>query len=74
MVHAIRIKDGKLYYCNRYLETNRYFCEKDYGSAVYVRIGELSNKTGLTKTALISLQQRVGYKPGADIYPLKMVL
>ena len=55
MVHAIRIKDGKLYYCNRYLETNRYFCEKDYGSAVYVRIGELRNKIGLTKAALISL-------------------
>ena len=56
MVHAIRIKDGKMYYCNRYLKTPRYFCEKKANEAVFVRLGELSSKIGLTKAMLIGLQ------------------
>ena len=55
MVHAIRIKDGKLYYCNRFVEGERYLCEKKYGSAIWVRFGELRNKIGLSIAALIML-------------------
>ena len=68
MVHAIRIKNGQIYYCNRYLQTPRYKVEKAAGEPIFMRIGELgSNRYGLAKSLINGLLQKVGYKPGCDI-------
>ena len=40
MIHAIRIKDGRLYYCNRLTQTPRMLAEKKAKKALFIRVGE----------------------------------
>ena len=41
MVHAMRIKNGRLWYSNRYIETPKFKLERDAGQAVRIRVGEM---------------------------------
>jgi len=52
MIHALRIKDGKMFYCNRYVECKRLQKEREAGKAVFIRIGEMSFKAGIFKMLL----------------------
>ena len=63
MIHAFRIKAGKVYYCNRYAQTPRVQQETAYGKALNVRFGELFCLSGFVKFGLFSLQKKIGYKP-----------
>merc|ERR1712032_1387522 len=40
MIHAIRFSGGRLEYCNRTILTPRYLQEKEYGRAIYPKMGE----------------------------------
>jgi len=64
MIHAIRIKDGRLYYCNRLTQTPRVVEELKDNQALYIRIGEFSNVWGIMKVPLLSFMQLVGYIGG----------
>lgn len=55
MIHAFRIKDGKIFYCNRYTQTPRLQQEMKYGKAIYPRIGELFSMPGFLKMGLYEL-------------------
>lgn len=55
MVHALRIKGGKIYYCNRYTETPRYLHEVKSGQAEFIRAGELFKGAGLGKAMLFKM-------------------
>eukprot|EP01125_Pyxidicula_operculata_P016760 TRINITY_DN5795_c0_g2_i1.p1 TRINITY_DN5795_c0_g2~~TRINITY_DN5795_c0_g2_i1.p1 ORF type:complete len:530 (-),score=99.41 TRINITY_DN5795_c0_g2_i1:45-1481(-) len=48
-VHAIRIKDGKVNYSNKIMETERFHEEMNAGFAVHVRIGDMKGIWGLVK-------------------------
>ena len=61
MVHACRIKDGKLYYCNRYLQTPKLQYENSKGCAIRLRVGEMDGKIGMFKMFLLLLQGSIGY-------------
>lgn len=67
MIHALRIKDGRIYYCNRYTATPRLKAEMEFDGPLFIRAGELFNATGLAKAALFELEKKVGYKPGGDL-------
>jgi len=42
MVHAVRIRNGELFYCNRYIETHRYLEEKKAGRQTrFDKLGEV---------------------------------
>ena len=71
MIHAIRIKDGRIFYCNRWAETPRLEVETKAGGPLFIRAGELFNASGLAKSALIGLEQKVGYKLGGDLEEYK---
>jgi len=49
MIHAFRIKDGKIYYCNRYAQTPRIKAESAAGKALNFRFGELFCVSGFVK-------------------------
>ena len=38
MLHACRIKDGKVSYCNRYVSTARLERERSLGFPIYMRV------------------------------------
>lgn len=61
MVHAMRIKDGELYYCNRWLESERYKMECEADQAIITRVGEMAYKGGLFKLIFGQLKNVVGY-------------
>ena len=44
MVHAVGIHAGKVYYCNKFLETERLKEDMNQGKCVYHRFGELFGK------------------------------
>jgi len=67
MIHAFRIKDGRIYYCNRYTTTPRLLAETKAQGPLFIRVGELFNAAGLAKAALFGLQRKVGYKLGGDL-------
>jgi len=52
MIHAIRIKNGKLYYCNRYLNCWRLQTDRKAGKVVTMRIGEMDYPSGIMKMLL----------------------
>lgn len=56
MIHAMRIKDGRLYYCNRLTQTPRVLTELEAKQALYIRLGEFCNMWGLIKPGLLALQ------------------
>jgi len=49
MIHALRIKNGKLFYCNRYTKTPKFLDELANGGVTRIRAGELFNASGLAK-------------------------
>ena len=49
MIHAVRIKDGQLYYVNKWLESDRMKMEDEAGQAIITRVGEMAYKGGLFK-------------------------
>jgi carotenoid cleavage dioxygenase-like enzyme len=62
MIHAIRIKDGRLRYSNKYTMTDRLRHELERGEPVDIRIGELeSGLSGLAKIAFFHMQKLIGY-------------
>jgi carotenoid cleavage dioxygenase-like enzyme len=67
MIHGIRIKDGKAFYCNRYTQTDRLKAETKQGGPIYIRIGEFFNTSGLAKMLLLDLERKVGYIEGGDV-------
>jgi hypothetical protein len=54
MIHALRIKNGKMFYCNRYIKTPRLAEELKAGKAIDIRAGELFCASGLFKAILIT--------------------
>lgn len=67
MIHGIRIKDGKAYYCNRTTKTDKVLAEMKQGAPVFIRIGELFNSAGLAKMLLLDLERKIGYIEGGDV-------
>ena len=61
MIHSFRIKDGKIFYCNRYTQTPKLEIETQEGKAIFPRFGDITGTTGLMKVGLFALQQRIGY-------------
>lgn len=55
MLHAIRIKDGKVNYCSRLLRTNKLKVEMESGRSKYIKIGEMYGYGGLVKILLEKL-------------------
>ena len=49
MIHALRIKNGKLYYCNRWVQCPKMVEEDKAGQAIVIRIGEMAFKAGMLK-------------------------
>ena len=69
MIHAIRIKNGKLLYSNKYTMTDKLKEELEYGEPVNIRFGELqSGLSGLVKTGVYEIYKRIGYKPVLEKY------
>ena len=67
MIHAIRIKDGRIFYCNKWAETPKLAAEVKAKGPIFIRAGELFNATGLAKAALLGLERKVGYIGGGDL-------
>jgi len=42
MLHAVSITDQGLYFCNRYIKTNKYNAEKEAGRQLCIKLGELT--------------------------------
>lgn len=57
----MRIKEGKLYYCNRWIQCPRFQMEDAAGKAIVTRVGEMSFKAGLFKMILQQLEIVLGY-------------
>lgn len=51
MVHACRIKDGKVSYSNRLVQTNRLKRERKLGFPVYQRVTFITSWTNLLQTS-----------------------
>jgi len=60
MLHAISIKDQKLYYCNRFTQTPRYKAELAAGKQMFPKLGELREKH-LMIMPLMGLMEAIGY-------------
>lgn len=61
MIHAMRIKNGELYYVNRWLQCERMKMEDEQGKTVITRVGEMAYKAGLFKLIVGQLKNVVGY-------------
>ena len=59
--HAVRIKEGRTYYCRRYLETPRLEAETRAGKTVYPRIGEMVGRVGMLKMPFFVTKLACGY-------------
>ena len=68
MIHAMRIKDGKLFYCNRYTQTPKFLQEVKAGYAFKIRAGELFSGAGMIKALIFKIQENVGYIPSLHKY------
>lgn len=60
MVHGVRLKNGKAFYANRWIETSRLKQERAYGRPVFMKIGELTGKSGLLTLISQKLKARLG--------------
>jgi len=63
MIHAIRLKQGKINYCNKMTRTPKFLQELDAGKASFVRAGELFSGEGMVKAILFAIQETIGYSP-----------
>jgi carotenoid cleavage dioxygenase-like enzyme len=64
MIHAIRIKDGKLQYSNKYAMTDKLKEEIKHDKPVIIRTNELqSGMHGLIKMGIFELYKAIGYHP-----------
>ena len=68
MVHAMRLSNGTVSYCNRYLESPRYLAEKEMGGPTKVRAGELSSFFGCLKLNLFVLSDHIWYRPWIPVH------
>ena len=72
MVHAVRIKDGKAQYCNRYMQTPKLEKERSYGYATEIRIGEINaGRCGIFKVLFMTLQEWLDYHLTPGGHPMK---
>lgn len=62
MIHAIRLKQGKINYCNKMTRTPKFLKELDAGEALNIRAGELFSGDGMIKAILFAVQESIGYK------------
>lgn len=60
MVHAIRIKDNKASYANRWIQTSRLKQEKAYKRPVFVKIGEMVGVKGLLSLISMNVKRIFG--------------
>lgn len=60
MLHACRIKDGKVTYCNRYLETFKLAQEAAVGFPTFSKLGDLRGWSGLAHLQLKGLRELLG--------------
>lgn len=66
MIHAFRIKNGQMFYCNRYTQTPKLKREIEAGKAMSTRAGELFTGPGLMKALIHDLQCAIGYIKGLE--------
>lgn len=45
MVHAVRIKDGKASFCNRYVQTSKLRQEQRAGKPIFAKVGRRGGGT-----------------------------
>lgn len=64
MLHAIGLKNGELFYCNRYTQTNKYIREKEAGRKIFASFGDLT-EIGILLAPLSELMTTVGYLDNA---------
>ena len=60
MLHAFRIKNGQLWYCNRFTQTDHFKIEKEAGKAVFPKLGEYYH-VGVFLSLIFNLMGKVGY-------------
>jgi carotenoid cleavage dioxygenase len=60
MTHAVRIKNGKASYGNRYIETHRLKTEKKAGFPIYDKIGDAAGAGYLVQMVLQSIKHKLG--------------
>ena len=65
MLHACRIKDGKVSYCNRFVDTFRLAQEEAFGQPMYVKLGDLRGMAGMAHISLNEMRTRMGLAPDA---------
>lgn len=65
MVHAVRIKDGKASYCNRWVPTSRLKQEVSAGWPVFPRLGDYMGLRGLLLILLSKVKTRLGVIDGS---------
>lgn len=70
MLHACRIKDGKVSYCNRFVDTFRLAQEEQFGSPLYVKLGDLRGMAGMAHISLNEMRTRMGLAPMSVSRPL----
>ena len=64
MIHAIRIKDGRLQYSNKYTMTDKLKEEIKLQKPIAIRVNEIqSGMAGLMKVAIHELYAAIGYLP-----------
>jgi carotenoid cleavage dioxygenase-like enzyme len=62
MIHAVRIKNGTVQYCNRYVKTPRLAAEIKAGHPTECLVGEMNaGMIGLLKLFLISAEEWLDY-------------
>jgi carotenoid cleavage dioxygenase len=66
MIHSIRIKDGELYYSNRYLRTERFKIEESRKKSVFIKIGDMEGFKGLLKIMFAKVKEMIWYDPKLD--------
>ncbi|KAG2490110.1 hypothetical protein HYH03_011416 [Edaphochlamys debaryana] len=60
MIHAVRIRNGKASYCNRYIETDRLKQERAAGRPLFIKLGDLYGKRGIALLLWNKLAKCVG--------------
>ena len=63
MIHSIRLKDGKVSYSNKYIETEKYKVEDKYKTQVFMKLGDMVGKLGLVKLIQEKTKKMLGYIP-----------